>query len=100
MHSAADAFAARAAALQADADALLSEARRKTDELMRAASGRASDESHAIERDAANEAAAQVQLAHATVAAERSQAVQQQEVFVHELARTMLQRASGFEPVA
>jgi len=96
----ADAFAAQAAALQAQADTILNEARRRTEEAMRSAAARASTEAHEIERNAANEAAAQVQLAHATVATERSQALQRQQDFVHELARSMVQRATAIEPVA
>src|SRR5579872_2550964 len=74
VYAAADAFAAEAATLQAEADAILTAARRQTDDAMRTAAARASEESHAIERNAANEAAAQVQLAHATVARERAEA--------------------------
>ena len=100
LYHTADEFAAQAAALQAQADATLNEARRQTDEVMRAAAARASDEAHAIEREAAHDAAAVVQLAHATVATERAQAVERQQAFVHELARSMVQRATGFEQVA
>ena len=86
--------------MQVQADAILNEARKQTDELMRAASAKASDEAHAIEREAANQAAATVQLAHATVAQERAQALARQQAFVHELARSMVERATGFDEVA
>jgi F-type H+-transporting ATPase subunit b len=100
LYQQADGFTAEARALQAQADAILNEARKQTDELMRAASAKASDEAHAIEREAANQAAATVQLAHATVAQERAQALARQQAFVHELARSMVERATGFEEVA
>lgn len=100
LYQQADGFAAEAGGLQAQADASLNEARKQTDELMRAASAKASDEAHAIEREAANQAAATVQLAHATVAQERAQALARQQAFVHELARSMVERATGFEEVA
>src|ERR1700737_774247 len=44
---------ARAAALQAQADAFLDKARRKPDDLTGAAAARAADESHKVERSAA-----------------------------------------------
>ena len=56
----ADALAARTRDLQAQADATLDEARRTVDEAMRAAATQASDEAHAIERKASEEAAATV----------------------------------------
>jgi F-type H+-transporting ATPase subunit b len=92
-----DELAAKAKALQAQADAILAEARRRTDEAMRTAAGHASDDAHRIEKAAAEEAAASVQLAHATVAAERSEALRKQEAFVGELARSMVARATGVE---
>ena len=95
-----DEFAARAKALQGQADATLGEARRRTDEAMRAAAAQAADESHRIERAASDEAAATVQVAHATVAAERNEALEKQQAFVSELARAMVTRATGFEQVA
>lgn len=95
-----DELAAQSAAARAQADAILAEARRRTDEAMRAASGQASDEAHLIERKASEEAAASIALAHATVAAERTQALEKQEAFVTDLARTMVERATGFEQVA
>jgi len=100
LYQQAEEFTARAAALQAQAESTLNEARRQTDEAMRAAAARASEETHAIEREAANEAAASVQLAHATVAQERAKALEREQAFVHELARTMVDRATGFEQVA
>ena len=92
-----DEFAEEARRLQAQADAILDEARRTIDETMRAAASRASDEGHAIERKATDEAAAIVALAQATVAAERAQAVAKQGPFVDELAQTMAQRAIAIE---
>ena len=67
---------------------------------MRAAAGQASDEAHAIERRTSEEAAASVQLAHATVASERTQALEKQQGFVTELAHAMVERATGFGQVA
>lgn len=95
-----DAMAAEAKASRSQADGILHEARRRTDEAMRVAAGEASDEAHRIERAASEEAAATVQLAHATVASERAQAIEKQQSFVNELARAMLERATGFEQVA
>jgi F-type H+-transporting ATPase subunit b len=95
-----DAFAAQAKDRQAQADAILDAARRHVDEAMRAAAASASDEAHAIERKASEEAAASVALAHATVASERAQAVTKQRPFVEELARSMAERALGAERVA
>lgn len=91
----ADALASEAKALQAQADGILDDARRSTDETMRAAGARASDETHEIERKAAEEAAATIALADATVASERAAAVEKQGPFVEELARTMAARALG-----
>lgn len=96
----ADALAARARDLQAQADATLDGGRRTVDEAMRAAASQASDEAHAIERKASEEAAATIALAHATVASERAQAIEKQGPFVSELARTMAQRALSIERVA
>jgi F-type H+-transporting ATPase subunit b len=95
-----DEFASQTAAALAEAGAILGEARRRTDESMRAASGQASDEAHLIERKASEEVAASIALAHATVAAERKQALEKQEAFVTDLARSMVERATGFEEVA
>jgi F-type H+-transporting ATPase subunit b len=95
-----DAFAAHAREVQAQADAILNEARRHVDEAMRAAASQASDEAHEIERSASEEAAARVSLAHATVAGEREQAVAKQGPFVAELAQSMADRALGEEQVA
>ena len=67
---------------------------------MRAAAAQAADESHLIERKTAEEAAASIALAHASVASERQQAVEKQQAFVTDLARTMVERATGFEQVA
>ena len=67
---------------------------------MRVAAGEAADEAHRIERAAADEAAATVQVAHATVAAERRQALEKQQGFVSELAQAMVARATGFGQVA
>ncbi len=95
-----DELAAQTAAFQKEATAILNAARRRTEEAMRAAAASASDETHSIERKAAEEAAATVQLAQATVASERAVALEKQQAFVNELARTMVERASGFEPAA
>ena len=95
-----DAFAAEAKDAQARADAILDAARRQVEEAMRAAAGRASDEAHAIERAASEEAAASVALAHGTVASERTQALLKQGPFVEELAQSMAERALGTERVA
>lgn len=95
-----DGFERQAASLQAQADAILHEARRQTDESMRAAAASAADEVHAIERKAADEAAATVQLAHATVASERRLALEKQQAFVTELAQSMVARATGAENAA
>src|SRR5579863_37213 len=63
-----DELSARAAELQAEADRILGDARRRTQEAMRAASAQAADATHVIERSASEEAAATIQVAHATVA--------------------------------
>jgi F-type H+-transporting ATPase subunit b len=89
----ADEFAARAAALQAQADGLLDDARRQSAEILRTAAAQASAEASQFERKAIDEAAASVQLAHATIGAERRQAEDRQAPFVEELARAMMQRA-------
>ncbi|MBV8171574.1 MAG: ATP synthase F0 subunit B [Candidatus Eremiobacteraeota bacterium] len=96
----ADELAAQAKGLRVQADDILDEARRTTDEALRAASAQASDQARVIERKAAEEAGAIVALADATVAGERSQAVAKQAPFVEELARTMATRALDGEAVA
>jgi F-type H+-transporting ATPase subunit b len=96
----ADALAAQARRAQAQADGILDEARRTVDEAMRAAATEASDQVHAIERKASEDATSTVARAHATVADERSQAIAKQGPFVDELARTMAQRALSTERVA
>ena len=96
----AEEFRAQGAAVRAQAAAILDEARRHTDEIMRDAAARASGESGAIGRRAAEEAAATVALAHASVASERAQASEKQAGFIAELARTMSDRALGLEGVA
>jgi F-type H+-transporting ATPase subunit b len=96
----ADRFATEAKAMQAQAEAILDEARRSTDETMRAAASHVSDEAHAIDRTASEEAAGTIALAHATVASERAAAIAKQGPFVDELAHTMAQRALGVERVA
>jgi F-type H+-transporting ATPase subunit b len=93
-----DQLAAQATKLNAQADEILSEARRRTEEAMRVAAGQASDEAHLIERKAAEEAAAVVQLAHATVASERAQATAKQQSFISELAQSMVDRALNGHP--
>jgi F-type H+-transporting ATPase subunit b len=89
-----DELSAEAAAVQADADRILGEARKRTDETMRAASAQAAEQTHAIERRASDEATATVALAHATVASERAAALERQQHFVGELARSMVERAT------
>jgi len=96
----ADRLRAQAADLEAQAAATLDEARRRTDEIMRAAAAQASGHAHEIERRAAEEAAATVALAHANVAAERAAAVEKQGPFITELAQAMSQRALGLEGAA
>jgi F-type H+-transporting ATPase subunit b len=93
-------FQARAAVLQAEADALIDAARRRTDEIMREAAGRAATESHDIDRKASEEASASVALAHAAVASERAHATEKQGPLVQELARAMVNRAVELEGVA
>jgi F0F1-type ATP synthase membrane subunit b/b' len=93
-------FQERAAALHAEADALIDAARRRTDEIMREAATRAAAESHDIERKASEEAAASVALAHAAVASERAHATEKQGPLVQELARAMVNRAVELEGVA
>ena len=90
----------RAAALQAEADALIDAARRRTEEIMREAATRAAAESHDIERKASDEAAASVALAHAAVASERAHATEKQGLLVQELARAMVNRAVEMEGAA
>jgi F0F1-type ATP synthase membrane subunit b/b' len=99
-HREADELRAQSAAIRSQAAAILDEARRRTDELMREAAARASAETSAIEKSAAEEAGAIVALAHASVASERAQASAKQAAFVSELARSMSQRALGLEGVA
>jgi F-type H+-transporting ATPase subunit b len=79
----------RAAALQAEANALIDAARR-----------RAAAESHDMERKASDEAAASVALAHAAVASERAHATEKQGSLVQELARAMVNRAVEMEGAA
>jgi F-type H+-transporting ATPase subunit b len=93
-------FRGRAAALQAESDALIDAARRRTEEIMREAGNRAAAESHEIERKASEEAAASVALAHAAVASERAHATEKQGPLVQELARAMADRAVEMEGVA
>ncbi|HET9341643.1 MAG TPA: hypothetical protein VFO25_01845 [Candidatus Eremiobacteraceae bacterium] len=99
LHADADAARARARALEAEATGLLDAARRRTDEIMREGSAKAAASAKEIERLAAEEAAATVALAQAKVATERADAAAKQGVFVHELARSMAQRALGAESV-
>ncbi|MBV8082249.1 MAG: ATP synthase F0 subunit B [Candidatus Eremiobacteraeota bacterium] len=96
----ADAFAAQAKQLHAQADGILNEARQETEATMRQASTRASEETHEIERTAAEEAAATVALAQAKVASERAEAVSKQGPFVAELAQTMASRALSADAAA
>src|SRR5579863_4654535 len=96
----AEAFRKQAEALQAEADGILDAARRSTAESLRDASGRAAADAHEIERRAAADATATVQLAHATVGAERADAVRRQQPLVNDLAQAMVQRAIDLEGVA
>ncbi|HXW51534.1 MAG TPA: ATP synthase F0 subunit B [Candidatus Acidoferrales bacterium] len=89
-----DELTAEAKAVQGDADRILAQARKRTEESMRVAATRASDETHAIERKATEEANAHVALAQATVASERAAALERQQQFVGELARSMVERAT------
>jgi F-type H+-transporting ATPase subunit b len=89
------AFREQADALNAEADAVIDAARRRTDEVMREAAARAATEVHEIERKASEEAAAHVALAHASVASERARAIEKQGPLVEDLARTMVSRAVG-----
>ena len=90
-------YAAQAREQQEQADSILDEARRTVEAAMREGAARASDETHAIERKAAEEAAAIIALAQATVASERARAAEKQALFVEELSRTMALRAIGSE---
>lgn len=92
-HREGDELAARAKQLRGQTEEILGEARRKTEEIMRAAAMQAADETKAIENKALEEANAIVQLAHATAATERAQAVATQGPFVNELARSMVDKA-------
>ena len=96
----ADNLARKERELREQAEGVLERARRSVDQEMRAAATQASDEVHAIEHKASEEAAATVALAHATVADERAQALAKQGPFVEELARTMTQQALDVEQVA
>ena len=89
----ADALRSQRVAIEAQAASILDDARKRTDEIMRTAAARASDEVRDIERRAAEDAAAAVALAHANVAAERSAAVEKQGPFITELAQAMTERA-------
>ena len=100
LHADADAARAQAKALEAQAEGLLDDARRRTDEIMREGAAKAAASSKEIERLAAEEAAATVALAQAKVASERADAAEKQGAFVTELARSMAQRALGAETVA
>lgn len=99
-HREGDELAARAKQLRAQADETLGQARRKTEEIIRAAATQAADETKATENEALEEANAIVQLAHATVATERAQAVATQGPFVNELARSMVDKALNSERAA
>ena len=83
----------QADALNAEADAVIDAARRRTDEIMRDAAARAAADVHEIERKASEEAAASVALAHAAVASERAMATEKQGPLVDDLARAMVTRA-------
>lgn len=97
LHADAEAARARAAAFDAEGAALLDDARRRTDEIMRDGAAKAAMSAKEIERRAIEEAAATVALAQAKVSTERADAAAKQDVFIGELARTMAQRALGAE---
>lgn len=90
----------QAALLRAQAEEALDAARKRTGELVRDATSRAAAEADEIERRAATEAAATMQVAHATVAAERSDAVAKQGPFIADLSRAMADRALELDGVA
>ena len=90
----------QAQALRAQAESKLHDARLHSDEVLRSATARATEESNAIDRRAAADAAASVQLAHATVASERAAAVAKQGPLIAELARAMAAKASHLEGMA
>jgi len=96
----ADELEAAAAKLREQADDVLGEARRRTHEIMRAASAEADAAARDFDAQALEEANALVQLAQATVASERLKAVESQGPFVDALARSMVERAAALEHVA
>ena len=100
LHADADDARARAKAAATEGAALLDDARKRTDELMRDGAARASASAKEIERRAIEEAAATVAIAQAKVAAERAEAVAKQGVFVGDLAHSMVRRALDAEGVA
>ena len=99
-HGEGDAMRAQAAQLRSQAAAIIDEARRRTDEIMREAASQAAAEANAIEKRAAEETAATIALAHANVEAERAAASAKQAAFVSELARAMSQRALDLDGAA
>jgi F-type H+-transporting ATPase subunit b len=99
-HREADDLRKQAAALQAQAAAIIDDARRRTAETMREAAARASVEVAEIERRAYEEAAATIARAQATVASELAQATAKQTPFVAELANSMVKRALDLEGAA
>ena len=88
---------AKAAGMAAKAAAILDDARRRTDEIIREGAANASAAAKDIERLALEEAAATVALAQARVAAEHADATAKQDVFVGELARAMASRALSMD---
>lgn len=90
---AADEANAKTASLGAQAAAILDDARRRTDEIMREGAANAAAAAKDIEKLALEDASATVALAQARVAAEHAEATAKQDLFVGELARTMASRA-------
>jgi F-type H+-transporting ATPase subunit b len=99
-HREAEDLRKRAAAVRAQADAIIDDARRRTAETMREAAARASVEVAEIERQAYEGAAATIARAQATVASELKQATAKQTPFVAELANAMVKRALDLEGAA
>jgi F-type H+-transporting ATPase subunit b len=92
----AQAFNEAAASENHRAQGMLDDAAGRAREIIREAQERAASDAHAVERRSAEEAAAIVALAHATVAAERTTALEKQQPFIGELARAMIARATDF----
>jgi F0F1-type ATP synthase membrane subunit b/b' len=85
-----------AAAEDRRAQSVLDDASRRSREIIRLGQEESAGQALEIERRSLEEAAATVQVAHATVAAERRAALEKQQPFIAELARAMLVRATDF----